>query len=89
MPVGAGVARRHDVAVAIGQVGERYGAALACPRAGRGQQQELHVGMVTAHLPAARPELGDNPLLVTTGRSAVMARHDFDAIAPRPGAASG
>jgi hypothetical protein len=90
MAVGAGVAGRHDVAVAIGQVGEGHGPALAGSRAGRGQQQELHAGVVAADLPVLGPELGHDPVLATTGRRYLMdlmASHDVDAIACRPGAA--
>ena len=44
--------------------------------------------MVTAHLPATGPELGDDLLLATARRGHLMASHGVDAIACRPSAAS-
>jgi hypothetical protein len=55
------------------------GAALACSRAGRGQQEKLHAGVIAADLPAVGTELCHDPFLGTTGRCYLTAGHDIDA----------
>jgi hypothetical protein len=55
------------------------GIGLACSRAGRGQQEKLHAGVIAADLPAVGTELGHDPFLGTTGWRYLTAGHDIDA----------